>query len=155
MYITTMLTSLLAGHSQLGRRAEVASPPIRHGYFAYPRQRFQGLAGFRRPSSLHHRKVRRGDATPQVAHVLQPSRSAALQELRRAYAEAHVGRRGDGWFRTGVERVVLRDSIRSLEQRRREEGLRGVCASCVIVVVLTGCRGGHSFACTYVPGFRC
>lgn len=120
------LTCVLVGHSQLGRRAEVASSPVRHWYLAYSCQRFQGLARFRRPSSLHHREVRRGDTAPQVTHVFQPPRFASLQDVRRAYAEAHVGRRGDGWFRTGVG---------MLTSQREEDQKWRVC----LCVAVCGC----------------
>jgi hypothetical protein len=97
-----MLTSAITGHPQLGRRAEVPSPPIRHRYLAYPRQRFQRPARLRRSTPLHDRKVRRGDPAPEVTHVLQPSRPATLQDPRLAHTKAHMGRRGDSRFRPGV-----------------------------------------------------
>ena len=40
-------------HSRMGRRAEIASPPIRDRHFAYPRQWFQGPPGIRWTSTLH------------------------------------------------------------------------------------------------------
>ena len=133
-----MLTSVLAGYSQLGRRTKVASAPICHWYLAYPRQRFQGLARFRRPSSLHHREVRRGITAAQVAHMLQPSRPTALQELRCAHPEAHVGCRGDGWFRPGVD-------VLTWGERTGRRCVR--CLSVVVTAVVEKLR--HSFACTY------
>jgi hypothetical protein len=100
-----MLIIATTGHPQLGRRAEIPPLAIRHRYLAYPRQRFQGSPRFRRTPSLHDREVRRRVATPQVAYVLQPSGSAALQDQRSAHTEAHVGCRGDGRLRTGVRGI--------------------------------------------------
>lgn len=134
----TMLIRNPTGHSQLGRRTKVTSPPIRHWYLAYSRQRFQGLARFRRPPSLHHRKVRRGVTAAQVAHVLQPSRPTAVQELRRAHAEAHVGCRGDGWFRTGVD--VAENGA----------GTTGRCGARCLFVVAAAVERTEAFICLYV-----
>jgi hypothetical protein len=135
----TMLTRIFTGYSQLGRRTKVASASIRHRYLAYPRQRFQGLARFRRSSSLHHRKVRRGVTAAKVAHMLQPSRPTALQELRRTHAEAHVGCRRDGRFRPGVDVLTWSESM----VRYRARYLSVV----VVTAVVEKLR--HSFACTY------
>lgn len=104
--VFTAITRLIiatTGHSQLGRRAEVSPLAVRHWYFTYPRQRFQRSPRFRRTPSLHDREVRRRGATPQVAYVLQPSGSASLQVPRPTHTETHVGCRGDGRLRTGVE----------------------------------------------------
>lgn len=90
-------------HPELGRRAEVPSAAVRHGHFAYPRQRLQGSPGLGRPAPLHDREVGRGGAAAQVAHVLQPPGPAAVQDVRGADAEVDLGGGGDGGFRTGID----------------------------------------------------
>jgi hypothetical protein len=138
-----LLTILTTGHPQLGRRAEIPPLAIRHRYFAYPRQRFQGSPRFRWTPSLHDREVRRGVATPQVAYVLQPPGFASLQDQRSAHPEAHMGCRGDRWFRTGVEREGFQN-YRERGSKRKKAGRHWYFFA----------KPASLVACTYVCGIE-
>jgi hypothetical protein len=84
--------------------------------------------------------------------VLQPSRLAALQDPRLAYAEAHVGCRGDGRFRPGVKHsetmLGLSELAPSAEKAIGRERWRA-CPFVVDSLIVWLLFIGALIACTY------
>lgn len=67
--------------------------------------RLRGTDGLKRAPAVLHRESGQGHVAATLSHLLQPPRSAAVQELRAAGREAQLRDRGDRRLRAGVSKT--------------------------------------------------
>lgn len=101
------------------RQREARAPPaVRDGDVPRAGGRLRRADGLERAAALLHREGGQGAVAAALAHLLQPPRPAALQDVRAAGGEAELRRGGDGGLLAGVahSRIAIQLPVTSYYQ---------------------------------------